>query len=68
MVCPDAVATPMLDRQPRWRGWLARLGDLSPRSARLLASSMKHQGLRKHNRTAELACELLLSALGQTIF
>ncbi len=85
-VCPDAVATPMLDLQldypeaalsftaprvltvedlskaifgrvlerrplivtlPRWRGWLARLADLSPRSARLLASVMERQGLRK---------------------
>ena len=85
-VCPDAVATPMLDLQldfpeaaltftaprvltvedlsrtvfgrvlerrplivtlPRWRGWLARLGDLSPRSARLLAKIMARQGLRK---------------------
>ncbi len=86
VVCPDAVATPMLDLQldypeaaltftapraltvdnvsrvilgrvlrqrpllvtlPRWRGWLARLADLSPSSARLLASVMERQGLRK---------------------
>ncbi len=86
VVCPDAVATPMLDKQldypeaaltftapkvltvedlsrvifgrvlrrrplfvaiPRWRGWLARLGDLSPRTAGLLAKVMARQGLRK---------------------
>lgn len=91
-VCPDAVATPMLDRQldypeaaltftaprvltvedlagvilgrvlkrrpllvtlPRWRGWLARLADLSPRSARLLASVMERQGLRKQQALRE---------------
>ena len=85
-ICPDAVATPMLDRQldypeaalsftaprvltvedlsrvilgrvlrrrplivilPRWRGWLARLADLSPRSARLLSAVLERQGLRK---------------------
>ncbi len=86
VVCPDAVATPMLDKQldypeaaltftaprvltvedisrvilgrvlrrrplfvaiPRWRGWLARLGDLSPRCAGFLAKVMARQGLRK---------------------
>ncbi len=91
-VCPDAVATPMLERQldypqaalsftaprvltvedvskailgrvlrrrpllvtlPRWRGWLARLADLSPRSARLLASVMERQGLRKQQAWRE---------------
>lgn len=91
-VCPDAVATPMLDLQldypeaalsftaprvltvedlskvifgrvltkrplivniPRWRGWLARLADLSPRSARLLASMMERQGLRKQRALKE---------------
>ncbi len=91
-VCPDAVATPMLERQldypeaaltftaprvlstadvtrvilgrvlrrrplivtlPRWRGWLARLGDLSPRAARLLASVMERQGLRKQRALKE---------------
>ncbi len=38
---------PMILTLPRWRGWLARLGDLSPRSARLLASLMERHGLRK---------------------
>ncbi len=91
-VCPDAVATPMLDLQldypeaaltftaprvlsvedlsrtifgrvldkrplivsiPRWRGWLARLADLSPRSARLLARVMERQGLRKQKALKE---------------
>ncbi len=91
-VCPDAVATPMLDLQldypeaalsftaprvltvedlskvifgrvlrkrppivtiPRWRGWLARIADLSPRSARLLASVMERQGLRKQQALKE---------------
>ncbi|MEM7587513.1 MAG: SDR family oxidoreductase [Acidobacteriota bacterium] len=92
VVCPDAVATPMLDKQldypeaamtftaprfltvedvsnvilgrvlrrrplivaiPRWRGWLARLGDLSPRSARLLAKLMSRQGLKKQQALRE---------------
>jgi len=89
VVCPDAVATPMLEKQlsyseaaltftgprvltvedlsrlilgrvlkkrpllvalPRWRGWLARMGDLSPRMARSLATVMRKQGLRKQKR------------------
>ncbi len=93
-VCPDAVATPMLDLQldypeaaltftaprvltvedlselilgrvlerrplivtlPRWRGWLARLGDLSPRAARLLARVMERQGLRKQRALRDRA-------------
>ncbi|MEM7352842.1 MAG: SDR family oxidoreductase [Acidobacteriota bacterium] len=94
VVCPDAVATPMLDLQldypeaaltftapkelqvedlsrailgrvlqrrplivtlPRWRGWLARLGDLSPRSARLLAKILQRQGLRKQDALRQSA-------------
>ncbi len=38
---------PLIVTLPRWRGWLARIADLSPRSARLLASMMERQGLRK---------------------
>ncbi len=91
-VCPDAVATPMLDLQldypeaaltftaprvltvedlsrvifgqvlgkrpllvaiPRWRGWLARVADLWPRSAHLLASVMERQGRRKQQALRE---------------
>ncbi len=93
VVCPDAVATPMLDKQlsyseaaltftgrvltvedlsqlilgrvlkkrpllvalPRWRGWLARIGDLSPRMARSLASIMRKQGLLKQKRIRDKA-------------
>ena len=92
VLCPDAVATPMLDLQldypeaalsftaprvlrvedlsriifgrvltkrplivtlPRWRGWLARLADLSPSSARLLSSLMEGQGLEKQRTMRE---------------
>lgn len=92
VVCPDAVATPMLDKQlpfpeaaltftaprvltvedlsrvilgrvlrrrplfvpiPRWRGWLARIADLSPRSARLLSRALERQGLRQQKALRE---------------
>ena len=92
VVCPDAVATPMLDRQldhpeaaltftapriltaedvtrvvlgrvlkrrpllvtlPRHRGLLARLADLSPRSARLLAKILERRGRHRQQALRE---------------
>ncbi len=40
---------PLIVAIPRWRGWLARLADLFPSTAKILAPLLRRQGLRRQD-------------------